>query len=397
MGVVSALARLGICALPLLLAACAKYPSIAMRPAAEVAATPPAAPAAAPAPAAIPDAPPSPAPSLPPPVAQNRSFVTVHGIPLYRIGPGDVLEVIVTRGLTQDKQTVTVRSDGGVAVGLATAKVDGATVEEAADRLRDGLALYFRDPRVEVAVKEYQSKRVMVLGAVGGGARGGAGVYPLTGRTTLSEILARAGGATLNADLQQVQLTRADGTRYTINLFRLIVEGELRQDVVLDAGDTIFVPFLSAAGALAAPGAVPVAAVPGADVPRVFIFGEVRSPGAYTFSPNMRVAQALAQAGGLTDTGLPVSVRVIRGGLDKPEIIEANFERLLLEGDRRQDLALLPNDIVVVPRTGIANWNAFLAKLRPTLEFLTLGTASVAASQGILIQQRILDRGPTFR
>jgi len=127
-------------------------------------------------------------------IAQNRSFVTVHGIPLYRIGPGDVLEVIVTRGLTQDKQTVTVRSDGGVAVGLATAKVDGATVEEAADRLRDGLALYFRDPRVEVAVKEYQSKRVMVLGAVGGGARGGAGVYPLTGRTTLSEILARAGG-----------------------------------------------------------------------------------------------------------------------------------------------------------------------------------------------------------
>ena len=394
MGVASCLASRAVRALPLLLVACANYPSVPMRPAAEVAAAPTATPSAAATPAAAPTPPAGP---LPPPVTQNRSFVTVHDVPLYRIGPGDVLEVIVTRGLAQDKQTVTVRSDGTVSVGLATAKVDGANVEEAADRLRDGLALYFRDPRVEVTVKEHQSKRVTVLGAVGGGPRGGAGVYPLTGRTTLSEILARAGGATPNADLQQVQLTRADGTRYTINLYRLIVEGELRQDVILDAGDAIFVPLLSAAGAAAVPGAVASAAVPGADLPRIFIFGEVRTPGAYTFTANMHVAQALAQAGGPTDVGLHESVRVIRGGLDNPEIIEANFARLLLEGDRRQDVALLPNDIVVVPRTGIANWNAFLANLRPTLEFLTLGTATVTSGQGILIQQRLIDRGPTFR
>jgi len=52
---------------------------------------------------------------------------------------------------------------------------------------------------------------------------------------------------------------------------------------------------------------------------------------------------------------------------------------------------------VVVPRTGIANWNAFLAALRPTLEFLTLGTATVGSAQGILLQQRAIDRGPGFR
>ncbi len=368
-----------------------------MRPAAEV--TTATAPAQTAAPArAGPSAPAAPGPlaaSLPPPVTENRSFATVNGIPLYRIGPGDVLDVIIIRGLSQDKQTVTVRSDGTIAIGLVTLKVDGATVEAAADRLREALAQYFREPRVEVVVKEYQSKRVTVLGAVGGGARGGAGVYPLTGRTTLSEILARAGGATPSADLQQVQLTRADGTRYTINLYRLIVEGELRQDAVLDAGDTIFVPTLSATAAI--PGAIPGAAAPGVEGPRVFIFGEVRTPGALTYTAKMGVAQALAQANGLTDSALPQSVRVIRGGLEKPEIIEANFEKLLVEGDRRQDVALLPNDIVVVPRTGIANWNAFLATLRPTLEFLTLGTASLSAGQGVLLQQRTIDRGPAFR
>lgn len=375
----------GALALTLLLSACASGPHVPMRPAAEVP-PPPAAPAAAQGP---PPAAPAPA-MVPLAVTENRAFVTVHGVPLYRIGPGDVLDVVVTRGLTQDRQTVTVRSDGTLSIGLATAKADGATVEQAADRLREGLALYYRDPRVEVGVKEHQSKRVTLLGALAATpGRGAGGVFPLTGRNTLSELLARAGGAAPNADLQRVQLTRADGSRFTVNFFRLVSEGELRQDVILDAGDTIFIPALPTV-APAAPGAPP-------DPPRVFVFGEVRSPGAYTFTPHMRVAQAMAMAGGIGDAGLPESVRVIRGNLDQAEIIEVNFEKLLNEGDRRQDLALQANDIVVVPRTGVGNWNAFLAKIRPTLEFLTLGTASVSASQGILLQQRAIDRGPTFR
>ncbi len=376
--------RRGALALPLVIAACAVYPKTPMRQAAEVTTAPPPPQAAAP---AAPTAEPPAIAALPPPaVTENRAFATVNGVPLYRIGPGDVLEVLVTRGLTQDRQTVTVRSDGTISVGLATTKVDGATVEEAADRLRDGLALYFREPRVEVAVKEYQSKRVTVLGAVGAAAgKGGTGVYPLTGRTTLSEVLARAGGAAPNADLQQVQLTRTDGSRLTANLFHLIAEGDLRQDVVLDAGDTVFVPTLGAGVAAVGLGAT--------DGPRVFVFGEARVPGAYAFSPNMRVAQVVAMAGGIPDSGLAQSVRVIRGNLDNPEIIETDFQKLLVEGDRRQDVTLQPNDIVVIPRTGIANWNAFLAKIRPTLEFLTLTSGTIAADQGILNQQRNIDRG----
>ena len=341
-------------------------------------------PTAAAAPSAVAPAPTAPPVAAPPPpaVTENRAFATVNGVPLYRIGPGDVLEVVVTRGLAQDRQTVTVRSDGTVSVGLATAKVDGATVEEAADLLQVALAQYFREPRVEVTVKDYVSKRVTLLGAVGAAAgKGGAGVYTLTGRNTLSEVLAKAGGAAPNADLLRVQIARADGSRYSANLFRLIAEGELREDPVLDAGDMVFIPFLTAAAAAAA------------EQPRVFVFGEARTPGAYAFSPNMHISQALAMAGGVSDSGLAESVRVIRGNLDKPEIIEANFEKLLADGDRRQDVALQPGDIVMIPRTGMGNWNAFLAKIRPTLELLTLTTATVSSGQSILLQQRILDRG----
>jgi len=147
----------------------------------------------------------------------------------------------------------------------------------------------------------------------------------------------------------------------------------------------VFIPSLT--GAAGAP----------AEQARFFVFGEARAPGAYAYSPNMHLSQAVAMAGGLADSGLAESVRVIRGGLDKPEIIEANFQKLLVDGDRRQDVALQPGDIVMIPRTGIANWNAFLAQVRPTLEFLTLTTATVSSGQSILLNQRTIDRGPAFR
>jgi len=37
------------------------------------------------------------------------------------------------------------------------------------------------------------------------------------------------------------------------------------------------------------------------------------------------------------------------------------------------DQVLRPNDVVFVPRHGLADWNAILAQLRPTLDFIVQG------------------------
>jgi len=74
--------------------------------------------------------PPSPAETpteLPPPPTENSAFVTAAGVPQYRIGPGDVLEVTVTRGAAQEKFQAAVRPTGTVTVILAETKVDGLT------------------------------------------------------------------------------------------------------------------------------------------------------------------------------------------------------------------------------------------------------------------------------
>lgn len=292
---------------------------------------------------------------LPPPVNQNRTFVTIDGIPQYRIGAGDLLEVFITRGSTQERLQIPVRANGRISVSFVEVSVDGLTADQTAREIARELSVYFRKPTVEVQVKEFNSKKVSILGAVGSTPRGGLGTIPLTGRTTLLEVIAKAGGLAPNASLERVRVTREPGKSYTINLFRYIQEGDLSQDFLLDTGDVVFVP----------------ERVPGEER-RVFMLGEVKTPGPVPYFPNMTLTQLMAQAGGWTDGALFEEARIIRPDPQSPEIIGIDLGRLMLDGDPRIEQFLRPNDIVYIPRTRIANWNAFLAQLRPTLEFLSL-------------------------
>jgi polysaccharide export outer membrane protein len=292
---------------------------------------------------------------LPPPVTENRTFVTIEGIPQYKIGPSDVLEVFITKGPTQERIQVPVRANGRISVGFVEASVDGLTTDQAAREITRELSVYFRKPVVEVQVKEFNSKKVSILGAVAVTPRGGIGTVPLTGRTTLLELIAKAGGLAPNASLERVRVTRESGQAYTVNMFRYIQEGDLSQEFVLDAGDVVFVP----------------ERVPGEER-RVFMLGEVKTPGPVPFFPTLTLAQLMAQAGGWTDGALFEETRIIRADPVRPEIIGVDLGRLMLNGDQRIDQLLRPNDIVYIPRTRIANWNAFLAQLRPTFEFFAI-------------------------
>lgn len=295
-----------------------------------------------------------PAVPVPPTVAENQTFVTLDGVPRYKIGPGDVLEILLTRGLVQERLTAAVKANGMVTVAFLGAKVAGRTTEQAAEEVHRLLSPFYKELGVELLVKEYNSKRGAVLGAVGGKA----GTFPLKGRTTLIDILAEAGGPAPNADLERVRVIRSDGPAFAINLFRLLSEGNGIRDFVLDAGDVVFIPTRGPA-----------------DEKKVFVLGEVRNPGAFPLIPNMRLSQALAQAGGPTEVAVLKSARIVRGGLSNPQVVEVDFRQVLEQGEQSQDIVLQAHDLILLPRSAIGNWNAFIAKLRPTLELITLPLA----------------------
>lgn len=88
------------------------------------------------------------------------------------------------------------------------------------------------------------------------------------------------------------------------------------------------------------------------------------------------VGQLIAQVG-YNEFAVLDDIRVIRGDARKPEVIPVDIQRLYQYGDRSQDIVLKDNDLVFVPRQRIGDWNAFLAKINPTLTLL-LGSTTLS-------------------
>ena len=228
----------------------------------------------------------------------------------YTIGVRDVLEINVFNQEDLSGE-YTVGPDGAFPFPLiGRVEAAGSTVEQLEERLRQRLLDgYFRNPRLTVAVAEFRSQQVFVMGEV---TRPGA--YPLTAETNLVEILALAGPLTfqasgtavvLRADGPRADGPRADGPRadgdgsggppdgatdaIRVNL-RDLEAGDLSRNLILRDGDTVFIPR--------------------AEV--VYVFGEVREPGSYPIEPGMTVLQALSLAGGATEFAALKRITVMR-------------------------------------------------------------------------------------
>ena len=299
--------------------------------------------------------------TLPPVVQENESFVTIDGVTWYRIGPADVLDVVLAKELAQDRHATEVKSNGKVTLGFFEVRVAGLTTEQAGHEIHRILAPSYRELHVEVSVKEYRSKVVTVLGGAKKDGR-----FALRGKTSLMDVIAEAGGPDPQTDLRAVRLLRRDGRVYTIDLLRLVADTQMRE-LIVDAGDVLFMSSRE-------------------DV-RVFLLGDVERPGAYPYIPNMRLTQAMALAGGAKETAAIESARVIRGDLRNPQVLQVDFRKALGGQADTEDFALERNDLIVVPRSRIGDWNAFIAKLRPTIEALSL--AASPFTQYLLLKELV--------
>nr|WP_269145380.1 polysaccharide biosynthesis/export family protein [Geomonas sp. RF6] len=103
---------------------------------------------------------------------------------------------------------------------------------------------------------------------------------------------------------------------------------------------------------------------------RVFVDGEVTRAGVVVLNDPMTVLQAISQAGGLKETAQPAAVMIIRRTDDNRYVTAKVDLSSAMEGKGlSNDVTLLPNDIVLVPRSGIANvdlWvDQYIRKLIP--------------------------------
>jgi polysaccharide biosynthesis/export protein len=256
------------------------------------------------------------------------SRLTAQSATDYVIGAQDVLLVQVF-----DQQDLggkyTVEADGTFSFPLiGRVKAGGMTLRGVEGELKrllsDG---YFRNPQVTVAVEQYRSQRVFVMGEVRQ-----PGPVALTGGMTLIEALARA-GSTLPTSSGEVSVVRAaqanggeagplvPGQEATTEIFRTSIQdlqsGTLSHNVELRDGDTVFVPRAEL----------------------IYVFGEVKNPGAYGVQKNTTVLQALSLAGGVTEHGAMNRIQVMR--IVKGAKVEVRV--------KLTDV-VLPEDTIIVPQ-----------------------------------------------
>lgn len=155
----------------------------------------------------------------------------------YRVGAQDLLQISVF-GVQELSHQARVNSNGMINVPLiGSVMAGGKTVpeleQELAEQYADG---YLQNPQVTIFIEEYTSQRVTMEGAFNK-----PGIYPLTGKTSLLQAVAMAGGTDEFADLAGVLLFRnIEGQRMAAAYdLQMVRRGELADPQIY--GDDIVV------------------------------------------------------------------------------------------------------------------------------------------------------------
>jgi len=292
-------------------------------------------------------------------VKENKVFETVAGIPEYRIGSGDILEISSYNGDKVTTTTVTVDSRGRISYSfLDHLKVDGLTSSVVDEFLTGKLSAYVRAPRVSVQVKEFNSKSANVIGEFSSlrnmsYGKGGSGRINLKGKTPLTDLIALGGGYTLNADIKNVKLVRK-GKSYLINLYDIIEKGDENQNVIIDEADVVNIPELPTYGE------------------RVYVLGEVFVQGIYALKEAQDLLAALALAGNTTRLAKEENTLIVRGYEPgkPPLVMMADVKSLLRKADISQNVRLKDGDLVYVPRMLIGDVNDWIINITPLLNLI---------------------------
>jgi protein involved in polysaccharide export with SLBB domain len=160
----------------------------------------------------------------------------------------------------------------------------------------------------------------------------------------IKDVVGRAGGAAAYADLRLafVDRTGAGGPRQRIplDLHRLLVEKDDTQNIELENGDVLMLPVAE---------------------DKVYVLGEVRTPGAVDFRPDLTPREYLALAGGPT----------VRARFKNASVTFRNGRSYLLA----QAPPLEPGAVVTVPEVSVRWYQDYLAIAQAVASIITAYTS----------------------
>lgn len=270
----------------------------------------------------------------------------------YLIGPGDRIKIEVwgRNDLTREHL---VGPHGLITLPMVGVfNIGGMDQDRAADAIKKLYLTYYEDPMVTVGIIEYKNNKVFVLGRVVN-----PGVIHFDGAVSLLEALAIAGGLPTEQKsvfLSKCYIVRGRDQIIWVDLLQLLQKADMRLNVRLANNDVVYIPDSMDAA--------------------VFVMGEIENPGSVTISTTeLTVLDAINLAGGPTEDANIREIRLIRKMEGQEGVKIVNLETILTRGDFSDSFVVQDNDIIYLPRKGIAEFNYFVRQIDPLLRTFISG------------------------
>ena len=327
----------------------------------------------------------------------------------YTLGAGDQINLDIFQ-VEEYSGEYPVLVDGTISLPLVgRVDVRGLSLKETSEKVSQKYATYLKRPIITVGLIAPRPLRIGVAGEVD---NPGAYEVALTPENpqfpTVTDLLEQAGGITTIADVRNVRVARQTGGKevvYNANLWDLLTRNQIRQDISLRDGDTIFIPTTDEINTTELDRLAQASFGLQSDKPiKVAVVGEVYRSGSHFVQPELlsresnnganqgkqesippRLSQAINAANGIKPKADIKDVQVRRTSWDgKEKVISVNLWEVIKSGDTSQDIILQEGDKIVIP-TATALTEADRRKLAETTfspEVITVNVVGEVATPG---------------
>ncbi|WP_204140548.1 SLBB domain-containing protein [Halomicronema sp. CCY15110] len=282
----------------------------------------------------------------------------------YRLGPGDLLDIQILAAEEYSGEVI-VTQDGSINLPQAgRVIVEGLTIQQAIAVVAARYAEFIRQPIVNIQPIRFRPVRIGIAGEV---KRPGSYIVSSLDNfnesnvqdsrfPTLTQIISQAGGITADANLRAVEIRRNLGrdqaTVISVDLWDLVVTGNLDQDPILLSDDEVLIPTATALSPEELALLSTASFAP--DTIQVYVSGEVEEPGVLDVPLNTPLNQALLAAGGFNPRANRSYVELLRvnpNGTVVQQNVDIDFSANIAAANNP---ILKDQDVIVVNRSGLA-------------------------------------------
>ncbi|MBT5640669.1 MAG: hypothetical protein HOJ38_03660 [Rhodobiaceae bacterium] len=119
---------------------------------------------------------------------------------------------------------------------LGAIAVAGKTFGEVKETLSGLIDQSYIGVQIDVSIKDLSAKKITIVGAVKA-----PGTYLVNPFSTISSALAYSGGISEIGTLRNIRLIRSNGSTFSFDLYKLLINGDRSDDITIEAGDVIVI------------------------------------------------------------------------------------------------------------------------------------------------------------